>query len=352
MQMKGKRHLLIQQAENEGLNLIGLQETRIQNTAVLPDSRYIMLHAAANSAGHFGCALWLSKHIPYAVHEDHSYHFDERHCTVVALSCRHLLVNLEAPHLKCLILVAHAPSAPQDPDGIVAAFWRDRTEEIRKVPGRLPLLVLADANSRLGCQESPAIGPEGAETETVAGSRFHDFLLLHCLFLPATMSDLHTGPSWTWCSALGDYHRLDYVAIPQAWSGFRLHSSTWPELEVMQKRQDHIPVRLSCLFGLRAGDGASPGATFKRKACRPNDLDPSLDQGLFLERLRRQAMPAWDTDVDSHFAQLVSEWREAGQAVASSTAAPPRQSFLTEATLQLVEVRKGIRLYLKQEEKS
>ena len=118
----------------------------------------------------------------------------------------------------------------------------------------------------------------------------------------------------------------------------------------MQKRQDHIPVRLSCLFGLRTKGGTSPSATFKRKACRPNDLDPSLDQGLFLDRLRSQALPAWDTDVDSHFAQLVREWQEAGRAVTSRTPAPPRQSFLTEATLQLVEVRKGIRLYLKQEE--
>ena len=60
LRLVGKRHLITQQCEARGVHLLGMQETRLQDTAILPDPRYILLHAAADERGHFGCALWLS----------------------------------------------------------------------------------------------------------------------------------------------------------------------------------------------------------------------------------------------------------------------------------------------------
>ena len=350
MRIKGKRHLLVRQCLEDGINIVGLQETRLQDTAVLPDAQYVMLHSAATAAGHLGCALWLGKTTPYATCDGRPLHFDAKQCTVTALSSRHLLVNVTAPHLHCLILVAHSPADPKDEGGIVTRFWRERSAEIAKIPGAPPLIVLTDANGRLGTQVSPAVGPVDAEEETAAGGAFHDFLLRHHLCAPATFGECHSGASWTWCGALGGRHRLDYVAIPQSWMCFDLCSSTWPELETLQKRYDHIPARLNCVFG-RVLPGA-PGleTTFRRRACRPNDLDPALDRARFLASLQGQPLPSWDKDVDLHFEQLVRNWTDAGRAVEGSAIKKPRQSFLTNATMELVEARKAIRRYLKQEE--
>ncbi|CAE7561232.1 CFDP2 [Symbiodinium sp. CCMP2456] len=304
LKMAGKRHLLIEQCHAAGVRVIGLQETRLQDTATLPDSTYLLLHSSATEAGHFGCALWLSKVLPYARADGRPLFFDATHCAVAALSPRHLLVTVSAPHFKCAFLVAHAPSDPQ--------------------------------------------GGHGAEEETVAGSYFHDFLLSHALCLPCTFSGVHTGDTWTWSSARGDRHRLDYVAIPQGWVEFVTSSRVWYALEAMQKRDDHIPVLLRCTFQRAVRD--RPVDVFRRKSCRPNDLDPKLDRAVFLGQLGRSCVPTWDLDVDSHFAHFVQTWTAAGQTVIEAAAAAPRQSFLTGDTMKLVDARKALRAYLKQEE--
>ena len=350
MRIKGKRHLLIRQCLEDGINIVGLQETRLQDTAVLPDAQYVMLHSAATEAGHLGCALWLCKTLPHATCDGKSLYFDAKQRTVTALSSRHLLVNVAAPHLHCLILVAHSPADPKDEGGVVTRFWRERSAEIARIQGALPLIVLTDANGRLGTQVSPAVGPVDAEDETAAGGAFHDFLLRHHLCVPATFGEYHTGASWTWCGALGGKHRLDYIAIPQSWMGFDLCSSTWPELETLQKRYDHIPARLNCVFGRVLPDDSGREAIFRRRACRPNDLDPDLDRGSFLTSLQGQPLPSWDKDVDLHFEQLVRSWTDAGRAVEGRSVRKPRQSFLTGTTMELVDARKAIRRYLKEEE--
>ena len=275
---------------------------------------------------------------------------EEQHCTVVALSARHLLVNVAAPHFKCIFLVAHSPTDPQDVKGEVAAFWRQRASEIARIPGRLPLILLTDANGRVGSNVSPAVGQLDAEEENPAGGALHDFLLSHNLCIPATFAGCHTGESWTWCSALGDRHRIDYIAVPQSWLGFDLRSRTWPELEAMQKRLDHIPACLTGAFLRSTADGPGAAVGFKRVACRPNDLDPGLDQTKFLQCVQSAPLPSWSQDVDMHFSTFVCTWTAAGSAVAVEGAPPARQTFLSAATMQLVEARKDLRKYLRQEE--
>ena len=350
MKIKGKRHLIVQQCLAAGVHCLGLQETRLQATSTLPDKEYIMLHAAATPAGHHGCALWLSKTLPYAHCDGKPLYFAHQHCTATAFSARHLLVTVEAPHFRCLILVAHAPTDPTDATGAVAAFWRQCDKDISRVHGHWPLVVLTDANSRVGSSTSLAVGPLDGETETVAGGLFHDFLLKHHLGLPATQADHHSGPSWTWHSPLGDRHRIDYIAVPQAWMGFDLASSTWVTFESMQQRYDHIPVRLRCRFRAAPKPDSYVGSEFRRVACRPNDLDPKLNRAAFLERLQRHPLPEWQASVDDHFATLVHHWIDAGRQVTVKGVVVPRQSFLTAGTMQLVALRKALRRYLRDEE--
>ena len=351
MKIAGKRHLVVEQCHAAGIHLLGLQETRLRETATLPDRTYLMLHSAATDAGHYGCALWLNKLLPYARCGSRSFCLDQTHCTVAAFSPRHILVSIVAPHLRCAILVAHAPSDPTDVDGCVQEFWQQRSRELLKLPGDMPVLVLADANARVGSSVSPAVSSCGAETETVAGQVFHDFVLQHQLCLPSTFPEQHSGESWTWCAPSGSRHRIDYIAIPQTWQSFVTGSRTWADFEAMQKRYDHIPACLTCAFRRKPDECPRGAVTFRRQACRPNDQDPLLNRTEFHTRLCSRPLPAWDTDVDEHFSAFVRQWTDAGKAVSETTAVLPRQAFLTAHTMQLVWARRGLRHYLKQEEK-
>ncbi|CAE7798987.1 unnamed protein product [Symbiodinium sp. CCMP2456] len=347
VKMHGRRHLLVRQIKAAGILFFGLQETRIQEMASLPDREYWMLHAPASPAGHFGCALWICRNLPYATCGNQRFYIELAQCTVAAVSPRHLLVHISAPHLRLAVLVAHAPSDPQDSQGIVRDFWAQRAKEIKKLPTGTPLLVLADANARLGGLESAAVGAQGAETESPAGTAFHDFLLAHQLYLPSTFADIHRGASWTWQYAPGVTHRLDYVAVSQQWRSVAQDTRVWYDIEALQKKCDHQPVVWTCAYA-RAPTAAP--ATFRRAACRPNDLDPGMDRGAFRALLDQKPLPGWHVDVDSHYQTLVTTWTQTGRQVMPRKAQRPQQTFLTSTTLDHVQQRKRLRQCLRDAE--
>ena len=115
----------------------------------------ILLHAAADEKGQYGCALWLSKRLPYARCGTTSYYFDTAHCTVAAFSPRHLLVCIDAPSLLCAVLVAHVPSDPTGAQRLAADFWTARAAEISRLPRGHDLILLTDANGWLGSPHQP-----------------------------------------------------------------------------------------------------------------------------------------------------------------------------------------------------
>ena len=270
-----------------------------------------------------------------------------QHCTVVAFSPRHILVSIEAPRFTCYVLVAHAPSDPQDPNFQVRDFWRHRQQEIDRLKSGVPLILLADANSRLGSLVSPAVSGHAAETETVAAGHFHDFLVRNHLCLPATFTECHSGDSWTWLSVYDTRHRIDYVAIPQTWMAFHVRTTVLYTFESLQKKYDHVPTQLTCSFQEAGRSGTV--SVFARKACRPNDLDAKIDKQAFGKALQERPLSSWSTDVDSHYAGFVEDWTAAGQAVLAPSRPFARQFFLTEQTMDLVELRKQLRHYLRRE---
>ncbi|CAE7337947.1 CFDP2 [Symbiodinium sp. CCMP2592] len=349
LRILGRRHVILRQLQSQSVLFAGLQETRVQDTAQLPDRTHILLHSGANEAGNYGCALWISKDIPYATVAGKPLCLEPQHCTVSATSPRHLVVCVEAPYLRLGVLVVHAPSDPQDEHGILHAFWAARTQDLGRLPKDVPILLLADANSRLGSLESEAVGSHHAETETPAAAHFHSFLLRNGLWLPATFPEAHNGASWTWQSPHGDQHRIDYVGIPQSWARFVCRSRVWHTFEALQRRCDHLPVILECTF---AREGRSHTAdAFRRIACRPNDLDPDVDRQAFSQAVHSAPLVAWTADVDSHFASFVRVWTAAGRSVQPHSPARPQQSFLTAHTLGVIRARKDTRLALRVAEK-
>ena len=73
MRITGRRDLLKAQLEARCVVFAGLQETRLPDCAVLPDSRFWMLHSPCTSSGQYGVALWRSKTVPYVFTCDHPF---------------------------------------------------------------------------------------------------------------------------------------------------------------------------------------------------------------------------------------------------------------------------------------
>ena len=161
--------------------------------------------------------------------------------------------------------------------------------------GRGDLYVLADANARLGSQLSASVGGHAREEENLPGVLCHAFLQAFQLWVPSTTAECYAGgPTWTWQSALGPRHRIDYVAVPRqrADSG-TVSAFTLPTFDMVSPNKDHIPAAVR--FVLRPPAVEPP---IQRRAL---DDDPAaLDDPATLARcagaLSQCPTIPWDAD--------------------------------------------------------
>ncbi|OLQ14019.1 hypothetical protein AK812_SmicGene1972 [Symbiodinium microadriaticum] len=116
LMIKGKRDLMKQQLLDAGVWLVGLQETRLPTSGVMPDKEFLMLSSAATNEGSYGCALWVNLAQPFA-------HIGTKPCcatrdniVVSSLSPRHVQVQIDTPWIRFTVLVAHGPSAVRQSD--------------------------------------------------------------------------------------------------------------------------------------------------------------------------------------------------------------------------------------------
>ena len=86
-----------------------------------------------------------------------------------------------------------------------------------RLAGQPDVVLLVDANARLGSAVSGSVGDGGlCQQEDISGSMFHRTLVELSLCVPATFGP--PDPSaFTWVANGGATHRIDYVAVPCSW---------------------------------------------------------------------------------------------------------------------------------------
>ena len=345
LRIVAKRELLKNQFLEEGILLIGLQETRLQDTATLPDNHFVMLHASADDRGHFGVALWANTTVPYARKGERRWCLSKEHFTVVACQPRLLVVTVRAPFLSWVVVVAHAPSEPPAPPGTAAAFWLACKKVLNRCPQQSDIILLADANARVGSLVSDSIGEHDAEEESGTASAFHQFLAEFSIQLPSTFPGCHHGPSPTWTSPTGIQHRIDYVGVPFSWPLPGLRTCVWDTFEAMQLRDDHFPVVLSA--ELLCQPHADEEVRFARAAVRPPKGEVPDSYLANLAHVLRSPGLDWSTGIDQHYHFLATEWVKHGKSLCQPTEHRPRQSYLTLETMRLITWRKAWRSQLR-----
>ena len=135
---------------------------------------------------------------------------------------RLLVVRVTARRLQCTVVVAHAPHSGED-HAARDAWW---SRLVDRVSGLADVVLLVDANARLGSALSDSVGPGGfRQDEDEGGALFHRALTELSLFVPASF-DPPDASAFTWTSVCGRRHRIDYVAVPAAWRASVLPGSS------------------------------------------------------------------------------------------------------------------------------
>ncbi|CAE7712412.1 unnamed protein product [Symbiodinium sp. KB8] len=124
MRIFGRKAVLKSSLEEVSPHIVGLQETRLPEASTRIDDEYHIFTSPANEKGSGGCALWLSKHRPYAQQEGVELKFSRDQVTVVSASSRHLAASILTPRLHLFVIVAHAPSFPSVSYEVLQTFWQ------------------------------------------------------------------------------------------------------------------------------------------------------------------------------------------------------------------------------------
>ena len=344
LRIVAKRELLKSQFLEARALLVGLQETRLQETATLPDGHFVMLHAAADDRGHYGVALWANTTVPYACKGETKWYLTRSHFTVVECQPRLLVVSVRAPHLSWTVVVAHAPSEPPAVKGSAAAFWRACKKVLGRCARDSDVVLLADANARVGSLVSDSVSSHGAEEESNTAPDFHQFLAEFSLQLPSTFDECHSGICHTWVSPTGQCHRIDYVAVPLQWPLSGLSTVVWDTFESLQLRDDHFPLVLRAKMCCRTHDEGN--VCFTCAAVRPTQVDDPSQYIAGVQQVLSAPPASWGVGVDAHYAHLVQEWTRWGRTLCQIEERHPRQSYLSAGTMQLVAWRKAWRSQL------
>ena len=308
-------------------HVVGLQETRLPQDALFLAQDFLCVQAASDR-GHHGVALWIHRTWPSPGC------ISPQHLTVLHSSPRILLVRCCAPGLKMDFCVAHSPWRDQG-DKICWTWWsRLRTLLTAQSNDHYPLVLLVDANARVGQAEGNHIGDHQGHEFDINGIGLESVVIARDLWLPSTFQSTHQGPGHTHVAVRDDsLHRLDYVAVPLCWENAVLSSYVAFDVDIGQKRCDHFPAVVDLALDLQVA---------KRTKVAAVDWDTG-DPLALKDFMATRPAASWDTSIDGHAEALTCSLREAQQHCFTRKATKPRKPFVTPPTWQLILERGRLR---------
>ena len=281
-----------QQMKDDSIAIAAVQEARTPESRAFTTRHYHVVASAATPAGNYGCQLWFARDVG-------GHRFGPQHIAVVASDPRYLAVALRAPTLTCCVVCYHAPSSN---DGVSASGWWDAFAGVLRrvsLPGT-PLILMGDANGRLGSRTSAAVGDCEPEQEDDNGTELHKILVEYALWAPATFAACWAGgPAATWVPPGGGRgHRIDFIALPAAWRAADVTAAN-SCIDIMTARIDHVPTMAQAIFM------PEPYVPLPRRRARICDVEAALtpeNRGRVAQMLAAIPDVPWDVDVHAHVA--------------------------------------------------
>ena len=311
-----RRLALAREFSNRGLKVIGLQETRCRKDRACITEGYFMIAAAAHK-GNYGTELWF----------DSSLGVSERTAWRIVSTPRLLVVRVQLWQADVLCISAHAPY--DDP-----AWWREFPAKVSAAnPDKLPIILLTDANAKVGSTTSQAIGPEGAEQQNEMGEAFHEALLQLNMAAVNTFSE--TGSGTTWASNSWKRSRLDYVAVQQEWLPACGQAAVDQEgVLVRGEWEDHSLVSVPLFLQDKGGKQAQlhNQLRYNRNALKL----PEVKAAIAADWVNTPPLPEW-WEADQGEQALRQRSREVLEERAPPQKAAPKQPWITDATWGLMQ---------------
>lgn len=302
---------LAAQFRTAGIHCIGLQETRCGLSGHSLFGSFHVLSASATPRGHGGLQLWIAKDITIG---DSALHISHDHLRIVHADDRRLLVRLHHPQIALFFLVLHAPCS--DDEREISQWWATTNAAIPNSCKSWTWVTLCDANGRVGSVPSRAISSVGADDENMRGAAFHDWLVLHNLFLPQTFDSLHHGTYVTWTHAEGTQARLDYIGLSDNVDHSCVQTWISDEIDLSIARPDHSCVCADVWLALS-----------RRRKCETDAVVAEDTVGL----------PTWQCDVHTHAAKLQQHFKRQLQPPVQKVC---RKQHLSSDTLVLIARKK------------
>ena len=315
--LRSKIEALEVQFAEHNLDIVGIQEGRARSTGELDGVEYKMLSVAADARGNAGVQLWIRRHCGARVVEWRD------------VSCRFMYAVLKMPnHGMLIVLVFHAHH-----DGKAASLkerlWEPvwtTSHDLRNKHPEAKLLMLVDANGRVGSVPSRAVGMCESVKENDGGSR----LRAYCENFGLALTNTFTNAGHTWTSPHGPQHRIDYVAcepngdgsIPRSWVDGSIDLS-------LNAYEDHRVVisKLTCTPGIEVPDD------HRASSFKPNKLnfgDPRrVDE---FQQLMWQYAPKDGCSVDQSVQQFNDHVRRAALQAFGRTKDVPRKKWISMGT--------------------
>eukprot|EP00435_Cladocopium_sp_Y103_P040768 s901_g11.t1 len=300
------------------------------------DDRYWLFRSPANASGHYGIIIGFQRALPIGqiVKKGcpaRDIYISEHEVSVIDAQPRSLILRLTNPLIKCIVIAGHAPHTGSGEANILS-WWADLSQAIPHAFRSWDIILLTDANARIGSEPCDSIGSHQAEGLDPRAEGFTNFIRQHNLWVPATFEDCHCGSGETWRHSRGQWYRNDYICLPRSWHLETCTSWISDDIDASLAKEDHRPAVVHCRRHL------VPYPSVHRHKVTKLHFD-QIDSSV-LSHLPR---PPWNCDVHTHCHLLQDSIVAALRPQRKVKQRGPLRQTMSESTWQIVKEKRASR---------
>eukprot|EP00435_Cladocopium_sp_Y103_P035191 s524_g9.t1 len=320
--------------------IFAFQETRLRKLYSATDTCYLIYKSAAQASGQGGLMVGFNKQIAYATQQgrrERKHYFKDSHISYIKGDSRSLLLRIDAPFLRCVLIAGHAPHSGQSYEEI-DDWWRQLSLAIPSGLRTWPVLLLTDANTVVGEHFDEHIGDWQSGKFEAKSEPFVEFVHHHDLLLPATHASFQRGPGETWQHSGGKKRRIDYIGIPMAWALSSCASWVEEAFDPAILSTDHSAICVEVRYKSIAAP--HPRARLQTKLEVPQDIDMTHLCGHALMQ------PSFHVDVHTHAGAVQTQLEAALARHPRSSVKQPLKKTMSASTWEVVQAKRECRQHL------
>ena len=335
-----------------GVHLAGVQETRMRSSARRSGVHFDILDAAATPEGHSGTALWINRELPWGQRGSTPVFLRADDAQTLLQTPRVMAVRLRKCPIDFVAIAVHTLNQHHASQENVDDWWTDLAASLCAVlPDGVPIVMLCDANARVGSELHDGVGPWRAQVQDDAGAALVNFLGEFKLGLPSTfeskVADSSLGEQWhTWTSSANKRHRIDYVAIPLEWMD---HVETHGIVHSVENailgsdhRSPYVVLSVPCGRSFMHDE-----SLFRRQHYNKHLLRDNSCCEVFRNKLAEISVIPWELDATSHYHILQDAVVQAAAEAFPLRALAPKKPWISTDTLALLDARDDARKELR-----